>query len=52
MGGGDGAQGKDTGTAPMRVGRGWRASGVSDRVVLSAPLWCALQGSPGACSVK
>lgn len=34
------------------VGGGWRARGVSDRVVLSAPLQHALQGSPGACSVK
>lgn len=33
-------------------GGGWRARGVSDRVVLSAPLWLALQGSPEACSVK
>lgn len=56
--GGDRASGKDTGSsiAPMRDGGwgegGWRAGGVSDRVVLSAPLWRALQGSPGACSVK
>lgn len=33
-------------------GVGGGAGGVSDRVVLSAPLWLALQGSPGACSVK
>lgn len=44
--------------APMRVEGervGWGgggATGVSDRVVLSTPLWCALQGSPEACSVK
>lgn len=48
--------GKETGssTAPMRGwgDGGWRTRGVSDRVTLSALLQHALQGSPGACSVK
>lgn len=56
MRGEDGAWGKETGstTAPMRDRGegGWRTRGVSDRVTPSAPLWRALQGSPGACSVK
>lgn len=48
-----GRGGRYRSTAPMRGGvAGWRARGVSDRAVLSAPLWFTLQGSPGACSVK
>lgn len=56
-GGGKELKGKETGstTAPMRDKEGCgrvRTRGVSDRVTLPAPLRRALQGSPGACSVK